>query len=357
MEALGSLPLAISQAAAFMTENNLDAGEYLEAFGSDAAEFLSEDLGDHRRHPDSENSILTTWNLSFEQIGYKQPRAAEILSLISVLDKNAIPKFLLIREDERSIDFTLALGTLQAFSLIMPEKDGKFAFHRLVQLSMRRWLENEGTARQWQEKALLALAKHFQPGDFENWKACEILSPHAQIAVGYDFDSEECLLMRASVLHNLARFDDQQSRYLLAHDRYEEVISVRKKLLGDVDIATLQSICNLGEVLFKESDYPHTEALLRESLAGRERFLGPSHPDSVMNIGHLAEVVRGLKRYEEAENLYRRAHAGKELDLGKDIIAMKNADNLGSVLRDAGQLEEAEKWVRLALDAREKITG
>ncbi|KAL6714710.1 hypothetical protein ACLMJK_008135 [Lecanora helva] len=333
VDTLGSLPLAISQAAAFMTENSMEAGDYLDAFKSDAAEFLSEDLGDHRRHPDSENSILTTWKLSFEQIAQKQPRAAEILSLMSVLDRNSISKSLLIRDGERSLDFTLALGTLQAFSLIMPEKDGKFALHRLVQLSTQRWLENEGTETQWQEKALMALVKHFPPGDFDNWRTCEALSPHAQIVIGYDF------------------------KYVLAHNRYREVIPIRKNFLGSEDVQTLQSICYFGEVLFRESKYPEAEAVLRESLAGRERILGPNHPDTIMNIGHLAEVVRGLKRYREAEELYQRTLAGKEDDLGNDHVAMKNADNLGSVLRDAGRLEEAERWVRLALEAREKVTG
>ena len=357
VDALESLPLAISQAAAFMTENCMDVGDYLDALRYDAAEFLSEDLGDHRRHPDSENSVLATWKLSFEQIRSRQPRAAEVLSLMAVLDRNAIPKALLVREHERMIDFTLALGTLQAFSLIILEKDGKFALHRLVQLSTQRWLEQQSTKCQWQETALQVLVKSFPPGDFENWQICEALSPHVQVVIDYDFKADLCLLQRATLLNNLARFDDQQSRYTNAHDRYGEVIAVRKEILGATDPGTLQSMCYFGEVLFKESKYQQAEAVLREALEGRETVLGLEHPDTLMTLGHLAEVVRGLKRYAEAEKLFRRALDGKEDDLGSNIYAARNADNLGSVLRDAGRLEEAEKWVRLGLVARERLTG
>ncbi len=363
VDTLGRLPLAISQAAAFITENSMDVREYLQAFKSDVSEvqdLLSQDLGDHRRDvgdEQRENSILSTWKLSFDQITLQQPRAAHILSFMAVLDRCSIPKSLLVNDEERVIDFTLALGTLQAFSLIVAEKREAFGLHRLVQISMRRWLELQGTLRTWQETALRVLSERFPTGDYENWQQCELLSPHAQEVIGYNFESKDVLVRRAKILDNLARFDFQQSRYSLAFDRYEEVIRVRKSLLGPEELDTLHSICSLGQVLFHQSKYSEAERMLRESLAKRERTLGMDHSDTNLNVGHLAEVVRGLRRYDEAEALYKRALAGHEDDLGDDLIAMKNMDNLGSVLRDAGRLEEAEECVRKAFDARERCTG
>ena len=359
VSALGNLPLAISQAAAFMTENDMGVSDYLAAFREDEAQVLSVDLWDSRRPSENGSSLLRTWQLSFKQIRAKQLRAAEILSLMSVLDRNAIPKSLLVdeRESATEFEFNRALGTLKAFSLITAEKDGKFGLHRLVQLSMRKYLEEEGTDTYWQEKSLTAMVKHYPPGDFNNWKTCEAFSSHAQIVIDYKFESDECLLQRATVQHNLARFDGQQSRYSLAHQRYEEVISTRKRLLGAEHLDTLQSIFHLGEILYKESKYRKAEVLLNESLRGREKTLGLTHPDTLKSVGQLAEVLRGLKRYPEAEQLYRRALAGKEDNLGDDLDAMRNADNLGSVFRDAGNLEEAEKWVRFAFEAREKSAG
>lgn len=360
VDALENLPLAISQAAAFITENSMDLGQYLEAFRSDVSlvqDLLSEDLGDHRRYSDSESSILSTWKLSFDQISKQQPRAAEILSLMAVLDRNAVPQSLLVKDNERAIDFTLAIGVLHAFSLIIAEKDSKLGLHRLVQLSTQRWLELQNTVEQWQETALQAMSKNFPLGDYENWRQCEALSPHAQLIIRYDYQPDSCLVQRAKVLHNLARFDDQQSRYSLAHERYTEVITVRKKLLGVGNPDTLQSICMYGQLLFHESKYASAETALRESLSGRERILGAEHPDTIMNLGHLAEVVRGQRRYKEAEAIYLRTLKGKEDDSSGDLIAMKNMDNLGSVLRDADRLEEAESWVRRAFMARERVTG
>ena len=157
------LPLAITQATAFISENGITLTEYLEALrtdDSDMKDLLSEDLEDPRRDWETKNSVIRTWKLSFDQITKQKPRAAEILSLMAVLDRRGIPKTLLRRSDERGIEFTTALGTLQAFSLITSEKGGAILeMHRLVQLSTQKWLELQGGITRWQEEALRILSE------------------------------------------------------------------------------------------------------------------------------------------------------------------------------------------------------
>jgi hypothetical protein len=139
---LENLPLAITQAAAFISENGLTLNEYLEAFLSDDSEIvdlLSEESGDVRRDFQIGNSVMKTWKLSFDQASTKgyicivpptnikqitrqKPRAAEIMSLMALLDRQGVPKSLLEKKDERRTEFITAIGTLQAFSLISTEK-------------------------------------------------------------------------------------------------------------------------------------------------------------------------------------------------------------------------------------------
>jgi hypothetical protein len=68
---LKDFPLAITQAAAFISENGLTLEEYLEAFQEDDSELvalLSEDTGDVRRDFQNGNSVMRTWKLSFDQV-------------------------------------------------------------------------------------------------------------------------------------------------------------------------------------------------------------------------------------------------------------------------------------------------
>ena len=57
LEVLEYLPLAITQAAAYISENSIKVEEYLEAFcaeDSEMQDLLSEDLPDHRSDRDSQ---------------------------------------------------------------------------------------------------------------------------------------------------------------------------------------------------------------------------------------------------------------------------------------------------------------
>lgn len=151
-------------------------------------------MGEHRRYSESGNSIMNILKLSFDQIVKQKPLAADLLSFMAFLDRSGIPRTLLKRENVRNIDFVSAMGALQAFSFIGAEKGGAtFEMHRLVQLSMQRWLRKSRT--KWQNEVLKVLSETFPVGDYSNWKECETLSPHAQMAISY---SNQC---DASAIH------------------------------------------------------------------------------------------------------------------------------------------------------------
>ena len=117
VKTLDCLPLAITQAAAFVNENYCTLQDYIEmlqASESDQIELLNEDLYDPRRDMDAPNSVVQTWKLSFNLVRKRRPRAAEILGLMAVLDRQGIPVSLLRGDGERSIDFTPAMGILRS---------------------------------------------------------------------------------------------------------------------------------------------------------------------------------------------------------------------------------------------------
>jgi hypothetical protein len=88
-----------------------------------------------------------------------EPRAAAMLPLMAMLDRQQIPKALLRRQDEKDNGFFIAIGTLTGLSLITKEKGKEtFAMHRLVQLFIRYWLEQHNQEQYQAEEALALLA-------------------------------------------------------------------------------------------------------------------------------------------------------------------------------------------------------
>lgn len=85
---LAYLPLAISQAVAFMNKNQITTASYLELYESDEDDIiylLSQEFEDHARYNDIKNPIAVTWLISFRQILHMNPLAADYLRFMCFL--------------------------------------------------------------------------------------------------------------------------------------------------------------------------------------------------------------------------------------------------------------------------------
>lgn len=134
------LPLAIVQAAAYINENEIAFTDYLSLLAEQEEEvidLLSEEFEDEWRYPDVKNPVATTWLISFEQIRYRDPLAAEYLSFMACVEPKDIPQSLLPPGPTRKKEID-AIGTLNAYSFITKRPvDKVLDLHRLVHLATR----------------------------------------------------------------------------------------------------------------------------------------------------------------------------------------------------------------------------
>lgn len=124
---LDYLPLAITQAAAYISARvtRMTVLRYLALYRNDEvsqSRLLDEESGDLRRDPGVPNSVIRTWQISFNQIKEKWPSAVKLLSLIAMLDRQGILDFLLHASYLDDLDFEAALSPLEEFSLISVER-------------------------------------------------------------------------------------------------------------------------------------------------------------------------------------------------------------------------------------------
>ena len=362
LEVLGCIPLAITQAAAFMRRNRRSLQEYLKVFERDEQnlkDYLRTELQDHRRERGFPNSVFRTWKLSFDLIREQEPRAAEMLSLMAMLDRQKIPETLLRRKDERDINFVAAIGTLNSLSLITKEVGKEtFAIHRLVQLSVHVWLEQHNEKQRYATEALALLADRFPSGEHENRETCELFLPHTQAVLQLQFVSQSSTIHRATLLRNMGWFDWRQGRYDLAHKKNLEAYEINRERLGAEHLDTLIIASILASVLGDQGKYEEAEEMNRRALEGYEKVLGAEHPDTLTSVDNLATVLRGQGKYEEAEKMNRRALEGYEKVLGAEHPdTLTSVVNLAAVLRSRGKYEEAEKMNRRALEGYGKVLG
>jgi hypothetical protein len=176
-KALENMPLAIVQAAAYIQEKGprYSVRQYIEAFQRSEKQqrsLLNYKAGHLRRDPEARNSIIITWQMSFDEIRENWPASADLLSLMSFFDRQGIPEEVLkVRlrgdesedltnqtsganveevKDEEDSDrseassddlFKKAVERLRSYSFVsIGEKRGTLEIHRLVQLATRKWL-------------------------------------------------------------------------------------------------------------------------------------------------------------------------------------------------------------------------
>jgi tetratricopeptide (TPR) repeat protein len=378
VKTLGCLPLAITQAAAFiaMMPPSMTISKYLEYFRDEKNQvsLLSKDGGDLRRDPEVPNAVVVTWQISFDQIKKESTQAAKLLSRMCVLDRQGIPKFLFCQDDdsgarafkdddgdalffENGLAFDDAIGTLIAFSFIEAEKDRNiFQMHRLVQLSTKKWLEGHGEIEKRKVDALKLLSKKFPDGDYANWKICEALNPHTRTALAYTLHG--CKLERAKLLHRSASYAVARGNYGIAEGMLEEAVYAREKLLGQEHLKTLASMNDLALTYLGQKRCEEAEKLQIQVLETRKRVFGQEHPDTLTSMNDLASTYWNQKRWEEAEELQMQVLETRKRVLGQEHPdTLTSMNNLASTYWNQKRWEEAEELEIQVLEARKRVLG
>ena len=363
LKELSYLPLAITQAAAFINENGDSLGEYLNLLrtsDADVSELLSEEIYDMRRDEETANSVIRTWKLSFEQIRREKPRAAEILSLMAIFDRQGVPRMLLRKEGETETTFKLALKTLEAFSLITAEsgKDSAFGMHRLVQLSTQNWLQDRGTISKWQNDAVATLASRYPKVEFETWALCEQLTPHINAVLAKKFTTEESQLHQARLLDDVSWYERKMGRYKSSFDMGMQALKIRERWLPPDDSFMLDSYETVGQAFKRQCKWEDAKKMLERANAGREKTLGIDHPDTLRSLGDLAYILGEMGDLDSAEKMHRKELEFCERNRGPDNHrTLASLESLASIMMDRKRPREAEKMYRRVLKIRTEKLG
>jgi hypothetical protein len=255
--ALENVPLALIQAAAFISEQSCEVSDYLQLYSqSDATkiQLLNDDFDDEirDRDTDTKNPIAATFMISFEQIKRFDAYAAKILSYMSMLDPKAIPKSLLPYNGD-AMGFRKALGTLEAYSLITKssqeiQDDDFYDLHRLVRLAMHNWLNMNNELHLATSEAYLVMGERYPVSTFENREACRTCFPHAMVLLSIDrmIDPGMCQpethMAQAELSYKVSRYLLQKGDYRLGESMVQSSLVIKEKWLGEEEVETLHAM-------------------------------------------------------------------------------------------------------------------
>lgn len=361
---LENLPLAISQAGAYIKEVwRFSIPKYLAIYrrsNEDRAALLNKDKEDLRRDGGVPNSVITSWELSFNQIRGNSPDSADLLSLMSYFNRQAIPQFL-IQGDVDELSFEESINVLLTFSLIRAEiREGTFEMHRLVQIAMQHWLRREGDEQLWKERAIERVAHHFPWDNQEqHWPICEDLMSHADEVILYKHSAQDSALNYARILNRTAWYMlERKSDGVLAEERSAHALQIQRQYLDcDSDIV-LSTLTILAAAQSENGKFKEALGLQESILKQRLKKGGPEDTESLIAMHNLAQSHSILGYYEMAEDLLWRVLEARRRLLGpEDPRCLISGSELARVYLNLGKYEQAENLLTNSLEMYTRLYG
>ena len=372
VDILGHLPLAVTQAAAYLSARSplLTIKGFVTGFQKYETQFLDSDLGDLRRDTAVSNSVTATFQMSIWMIGEKKASALRLFSLMCLFSPDDIPDYLVRDYTAGSIvdskvesgddDFEDDISTLKNFCLVAINNDegDSFRIHRLVQITMKQWLESRGELEGWKQKYLMILSAAYPEDPDEDWTKCGAISMHAEAAIAYKPDDNRYLQYWIKILLDAAQYLEFRGSFDQAEEMNLRALREAEKMLGPDHPATLTALSSRVTILMRQGKQIEAEEMSRRAVAGRQKSLGIEHPLTLIALNNLACLMQERGKYMEAEELNVRALRGLETKLGTNHSkTLASMNNLGLSYQAQGKYDAAVEIHERALEGQKGLLG
>ncbi|MFM9581058.1 FxSxx-COOH system tetratricopeptide repeat protein [Streptomyces caniscabiei] len=407
-EAVGDLPLAVEQAAAWLAETATPVEEYLSELAEQTTHVL--DLNQPTDYP---TTVAATWNISIARLQERSPASVRLLQLCAFMAPEPISSRLLyskeMRDELRKVDpaFQESLMVGRAISEIarlalakVDQVSNSVQIHRLVQAVIRSQLteEEQRHARHIVHTVLAgARPDDDEPTDNpEDWPRFEVIWPHLRASdirncteseprrllidrVRYmwkrgDFpgaqrladdllvhwkpelgeDHRQYLYLRCQ-LANVLR---SQGRYVEAEEIDRDLLDRQRRVLGPSDAHTYITTSSLASDYAALGEYGKAEKLAREAREGFSRTFYPAHPRTLSAANNLALALRMVGRYDDARDIDQDTYFRRKDVLGPDHpYTLSSASSLGRDLREVGHYTESVTLLSGAYEAHKRVLG
>lgn len=346
---LDFMPLAINQAAAYISrmKPRISVSQYLRMLKeSDKSKLslLNINNGDLRRDGEAKNSIIPTWQISFDHIRTVRPSASDLLSLMSFFDRQSIPESVLRRnpvplvtDQEQPLkkrsrllrtlrkfqhkrttssqipqgipetalqDFELDIEMLRSYSLITAAGTNTFTMHNLVQFVTRKWLQARSEEELWIKRFIHILYEAFPKiAKLKDWPVCATLYPHVKVAQSLKPGKQDRLETWACILFECGR--NAWERGLQNDARTMATLSFNElvRLKGKESKLAFRSMIFLAEITSKDGSSDTAGHLQAQLVAISEKMHGEDTAIIARCKGILAVSHRTQGRLNEAEVL------------------------------------------------------
>ena len=392
-DALGDVPVAITQAAATAQQGGYSLSGYLDRLSHHPLESRISRL-EGANYPDAVGiALLMAYEQVLEQLRTKHPQqeriAVSLLGALSLLAASGVPTHWLLRLDGDSDAVRDTLSFLKSAAIFQESSDGdktiipwlqrhvyretylndqkkldeacSYAATLLSGIDVDR-LDNVEQRRDEThhliEQFLSVTSQDYSHSLFSEPRVSSKLAETlhdatslgmSQLALGLtDSVTRACDVLgphhpdTLASRNNLAGTYRASGRLDKATPLYEQILEDSIRGLGTDHPSTLTSRLNLAGAYQAAGRLSEAIPVYEQVFSGRSRVLGPDHRSTLMSRDELAGAYREAGRFDEAITLKKQILADAMRIMGPDSPGASAArSNLAATYRDAGRLDEA----------------
>ncbi len=362
---LGYLPLAISQAGAYIAQNQITIDKYLELYKEEKNILLSSEV---MPVSDRHIPVYIAWNLSLKEIrdNDKTGKAINLLNILAFCHFVDIPKSFLIEylygvtDNKTEIEFNKIVSFLRQYSLLKVTPD-TVAIHHLLQDCIRSTM-NLQEQKIVLKKAIDTIKKIYplENKKSNDYELVKILLPQIEDLYFYTkkhlglLDSVQLIIYIADAYRKLG--DYNKAKTLL-----EEALTIQENYYGThnhVEIITTLNV--LGHVYLWFGDYKKAKELLEEALNFHQKHHSTHNRKEIALILHrLGHTYLWLGDYNKAKTFLEEALTIQENYYGtrKHIETSSTIRRLARVYLSLGDYNKAKVLSNEALTFYENYYG
>jgi tetratricopeptide (TPR) repeat protein len=363
-EALGRLPLALEQAAAYAVTERLLLARYLDLFTQRRVELLA--LG---RPLAYQGTVDATFTLALDQLRTANPAAGQLLELCALLAPDELPLPMLLSQPQLLPEPLAAAaadpvqhgepaGVLYRQGLLTPDTADTARMHRLIQaVTLAHLPEADRRQRTVDAVELLAELFPYRGGDWDSRPRCAQLLAHAQALL----DHARAVQLTSSPLAELLTRTGGCLRVhgadlWVARELHEQALAMYQRLYEGDHPDVARSLGNLAVDLRVLGEQGRARELHEQALAMYQRLFEGDHPDVAQSLSDLAfylgvmgEQERARELNEQALAMYQRLYEGDHPSVADSL------NNLADDLRVLGEYGRARELNEQALAMYQRL--
>jgi tetratricopeptide (TPR) repeat protein len=364
-ELLGDLPLALTQAAAYLEYNGMPSAEYTTLLTTQLEAMI--ERGEVTDRPGV--AVATLWSLNLRSLETVRPTAVALLRLCAVVAPEPFPLDLLtlhpmaLAEPLKHatldpIAWSDTVGAIVGRSLA--RRDGnRLILHRLVQAAIRREMQEETRSAVHATACRLLVAE--APDDVRDhptrWLRWQELLPHA-LALTEQSTAPEVLTNVAALLRVSGRCIRNVGDPLGARPLVERALEIDESVYGSEHLNVGEDLHILAQILRDLGQPLLARPLVERALHIHEVTNGPDDRSVGYDLALLAIILRDLGESATGRPFIERALRIDSAIHGADHgYVADDLATLARILHDLGDLELALALARRALTIDEHLYG